>query len=110
MGDGRLAFSEPGIEKEERCLNTVPLLNSLYFPCLRIAVVFPITDNHMVKEMYSHGLEGRFDAFSQLVIDAAGMWVVAGMVMAKGCNSRIIHDSMLHGNPYIHGCLSDATL
>ena len=75
-----------------------------------VAVILPVTHNHMVKKMDAHAVTGFLQALCQLVIDNTWTCIAARMIMAERNDGRIVQDSLLQQNPNIHAHLRDTSL
>ena len=77
---------------------------------LMVAVIIPITYNHMVEKMDAHEVTCLFEGLGQSIIKLARMDVSAWMVVDESQYSGIVQDGLLDNHPHVHAHFRQSAL
>jgi len=75
-----------------------------------VAVILPVTHNHMIEELDAHQVAPLFEWLGQLVVHHARTGVPTRMIMAERNDGRIVKDSLLQDNPNVHAHLGNSPM
>ena len=101
-----LSFSPCVLMKErswtaEKCRPTSLLICGLYLSLFVIGVICSVRYDNMVEEVDAHDLTSLLHALRQCIVNSAGTYAAAGVVMADCHDGRIVKNCLTYHNPYI---------
>lgn len=75
-----------------------------------VGVICSVRHDNMVEEVDAHDLTSLFHALRQRIVNPAGAYAAAGMVVADCHDGRIVEDCLTYHNPYVCAYLGYTSL